>query len=167
MSNIQDSMLTKENKEIVTEIIFELCKLAKEHNINLPTDYMHECIDDIMVFYESYLKQFDSIFCSIDFYKITSWFCVLIATKIHKFNEDKQLEHNKNWQKLVIIYVSHMLTTLENEGYILQESSYKIKIMKMVVLEIKDKGEFGIGKNGLYMLMKLISIVKIKKLEGR
>ncbi len=167
MSNIQDSMLTQENKEIVTEIIFELCKLAKEHNINIPADYMHECIDDIMAFYESYLKQFDSKFCSIDFYKIASWFCVLMATKIYEFNKSKQLEHNKNWQSLVIIYVSHMLTTLENEGYTLQESSYKTKIMKMVVMEIKGKGEFGIGKNGLYMLMKLISIVKVKELKGR
>ncbi len=60
-----------------------------------------------------------------------------------------------------------MLTTLENEGYILQESSYKTKIVKMVVMEIKGKGEFGIGKNGLYMLMKLISIVKVKELKGR
>ena len=50
MSNIQDSMLTQENKEIVTEIIFELCKLANEHNINIPADYMHECIDVLWLF---------------------------------------------------------------------------------------------------------------------
>lgn len=31
--------------------------------------------------------------------------------------------------------------------------------MKMVVLEIKGKNDFGIGKNGLYMLFKIATLI--------
>ncbi len=163
MSNIQESMLTEENKEYTIDIIHELYELAKKHNISIPQNYMCECIDDIMVFYEQYLKYFNSRFCSIDFYKIASWFCVIMATKIYKFNKAKKLEHNKNWQTLVIIYVQYILETLKDEGYILKEPSYREKIMKMVVMEIKGKSDFGIGKNGLYMLVKMASIYSFQK----
>lgn len=163
MSNIQESMLIEENMDDVTDIIDELYKLAKQHNINIPQNYMDECIEDIMVFYEQYLEHFNSKFCSIDFYKIASWFCVIMATKIYKFNKAKKLEHNKNWQKLIIIYVWYILGTLEDEGYVLKEPSYREKIMKMVVMEIKGKSDFGIGKNGLYMLVKMASIYSFQK----
>lgn len=123
---------------------------------------MRECIDDIMVFYEKYLQCFKSKFCSIDFYKIASWFCVIMATRIYKFNKDKNLEYNKNWQTLVIIYVDYILGTLADEGHILQEPSYKEKIIKMILMEIKGRGDFGIGKNGLYMLVKIASIASCK-----
>ncbi|HCD73254.1 MAG TPA: hypothetical protein DEQ48_03390 [Helicobacter sp.] len=163
MSNIQESMLIEENLDDVTDIIDELYKLAKQHSINIPQNYMDECIEDIMVFYEQYLKCFNSKFCSIDFYKIASWFCVIMATKIYSFNKAKKLEHNKNWQKLIIIYVQYILGTLEDEGYVLKEPSYREKIMKMVIMEIKGKSDFGIGKNGLYMLVKMASIYSFQK----
>lgn len=163
MSNIQDVMPTKENIDDVTSIVYELYELAKKYDISIPRDYMRECIEDIMVFYEQYLKCFNSKFCSIDFYKIASWFCVIMATKIYSFNKAKKLEHNKNWQTLVIIYVQYILGTLENEGYVLKEPSYREKIMKMVIMEIKGKSDFGIGKNGLYMLVKMASIYSFQK----
>ena len=163
MSNIQESMLTEGNKDDVTDIVHEFYELAKQCGINIPQNYMRECIEDIMVFYEQYLKHFNSKFCSIGFYKIASWFCVIMATKIYKFNKDKKLEHNKNWKILVIIYVQYILGTLEDEGYVLKEPSYREKIMKMVVMEIKGKSDFGIGKNGLYMLVKMASIYSFQK----
>ena len=73
MSNIQESMLTEGNKDDVTDIVHEFYKLAKQCGINIPQNYMRECIEDIMVFYEQYLKHFNSKFCSIDFYKIASF----------------------------------------------------------------------------------------------
>lgn len=158
MSNINSAMLQNETSDIITEIINELYIIAKFHNINIPQDYIKESIEEIVVFYEKYLICFESRFCNIDFYKIACWFCVIMATKMYNFYKSKNLE-NKNWIALIIIYIKYLFIRLRKDGYILKEKNYDIKIMKMVVLEIKGKNDFGIGKNGLYMLFKIATLI--------
>lgn len=160
-NNIQEAMLNKgDNEKLITEIITEIYQLCKKKNINIPNEYMQDCIDDMLSFYEQYLSTLKSIFLDIDFYKIVSWFAVFMATRIYNFNLQKRLEKNTNWCNLISLCVWYMLDQLEREGRIVPNGYHK-KIVFMVVNEIKQQQDFGIGKNGLYMLMKFASIIEV------
>ena len=160
-NSIGKAMLCEENKDFIVETINELCRLCEVQQISLNNEYVRDCIDDILVFYEHYLKTLKSKFLDIDFYKIVSWFAVFMGTKMYEFNVEKDLTHNKNWARVVFICVWRMIQELEGEEKKIP-NGYMETIVYMVLSEIKNKPDFGIGKNGLYMLMKLVSVVEIK-----
>lgn len=175
--SIEFSMLCEDNINFITETIYELCVLCEKKRVFLSREYVQNCIDDILVFYEQYLKTLKSKFLDVDFYKIVSWFAVFMGTRVYKFNKNKNLMHNTNWANIVAVCVWYMVDQLENEGKVMPKG-YLEKIVFMVLNEIKEESnlnkcndvntnqgnlsDFGIGKNGLYMLMKLMSVVEVK-----
>lgn len=157
-------MLTEENKRIIFQITCDLCKLGKKYGINIPIDYIRECTDDIIIFYDRYLKafQYKDEVTTIDYFKVASWCCIFMGTKIYNFNKTNSC-FNVNWKRFVVICILDMLETLKDMGYTLKDNSYKSKIAKMVVKEIEGESDFGIGKNGLYIIMKFASLVDLEE----
>ena len=85
---------------------------------------------------------------------------------MYEFNVEKDLTHNKNWANVVSICVWRMIQELEGEKKKIP-NGYMETIVYMVLSEIKNKPNFGIGKNGLYMLMKLVSVVNVELIQIR
>ena len=151
---------TEANKRLVTAIISEFHELCNSRQITIPNEYQKDCINEIVIFYEKYLKTHKQKLLTIDFYKILSWYAVLIAEKMFNFYQEKKI-NNDNWFKVITFAVWRMLQELEYIEKREIEKAYMEKIITMVACEITKKGNFGIGKNGLYMLMLIARMVKI------
>ncbi|EJG9643321.1 hypothetical protein NB039_000206 [Campylobacter jejuni] len=54
-----------------------------------------------------------------------------------------------------------MLEELERTEKRIIDKSYRDKIIAMVACELTNQKDFGIGKNGLYMLMLIARIVEL------
>ncbi|RDU51957.1 hypothetical protein CQA49_08955 [Helicobacter sp. MIT 00-7814] len=157
MNTIEEAFITSANKDIITEAIYEFYIICEKKGVKIPDDFMKECLENTIVFYERYLFEMESKFVGVDFYKIISWFSVFVSTKMFAFFEEKKLHNiNSNWIKLIAISVWYMFERLEKEGKKLPKE-YNKKITHMVKNEISSKPDFGLGKNGLYMLMKIAS----------
>lgn len=172
---VRDVFFSPDVRTHITEVIADVCRLIERQNIVLADEYVKECIDEVIQFYKEYLSELNTKFSSPDHYKIISWFCVFIASRLEEFQQGhfeterisktttpkKQVK--QNYEKVVeccVFYMFDMLETMDHRRLI--EPAYKMKIINMVVYEIShEDGRFGIGKNGLYMLMKLASVVEV------
>lgn len=125
----------------------------------IPKEYQKDCISELVIFYEKYLKTHKQKLLTIDFYKIVSWYAVFVAEKMFKFYQEKKINNN-NWFKVIIFAVWRMLEELEYVEKKVIEKPYMEKIIAMVACEIRKNGDFGIGKNGLYMLILIARMVK-------
>lgn len=160
MDNIETIANTEENKKLIAAIIYEFHDVCDSKRIVIPNEYRKECIDEIVAFYEKYLKTHKQKLISIDYYKIISWYAVFVAEKMFHFYSQKNLD-NDNWVKVIMLTVWRMLEELEETEQRCINKAYMSKIVAMVACEIKRQGDFGIGKNGLYMLMLIARIVQI------
>ena len=61
-NSIGKAMLCEENIDFIAETIDELCCLCEIRNISLNSEYVRDCIDNILVFYEHYLQTLKSKF---------------------------------------------------------------------------------------------------------
>lgn len=153
---------TKRNKECVTAMIAEFHNICEKKGIIIPDDYRTEGIENIIVFYEKYLDTLKQELVAFDYYKIISWYAVSIAQKMFNFFKDKNIQKNDNWLKVIMLAIWRMIEELEECENRTISKNYMKKIILMVAFEIKNKTDFGIGKNGLYMIMLIARIVQIK-----
>ncbi|MCL9823421.1 MAG: hypothetical protein SPE20_01170 [Helicobacter sp.] len=159
-NNIEEIANTEENKKLVAAVIYEFHDVCNSKRVVIPNEYRKECIDEIVAFYEKYLKTHKQKLISIDYYKIISWYAVFVAEKMFHFYSQKNLDNN-NWIKVIMFAVWRMLEELEETEQRSINKAYMSKIIAMVACEIKKQSDFGIGKNGLYMLMLIARIVQI------
>ncbi len=59
-----------------------------------------------------------------------------------------------------------MCYTLKLNGRVITDIEMIEKILRLVQNELGDRSKFGIGKNGLYMIMKIVSIVEISNADN-
>lgn len=151
---------TDDNKKIVSSIIYELHEICYRKGIIIPADYRRECIEDLVSFYDKYLETNQQKLVDIDYYKIASWYAVFIAEKMFAFTQERGIS-NQNWFHVIVLCVWRMLEELQRVEHRKIEKTYMKKIICMVGCEIKQNSNFGIGKNGLYMLMLIARVVEI------
>lgn len=156
---ITDVINIEPNRKVVSSIVYEFHNICESYDVIIPAEYRKDCIDDIIAFYEKYLKTHKQKLVSIDYYKIVSWYAVFVAVKMFNFYQQKGLK-NDSWIKVIGFAVSCMIDELKFKEKRTIERAYKNKIIAMVACEIKGNSDFGIGKNGLYMLMLTARKVK-------
>lgn len=121
--------------------------------------YRRDAINEMIEFYIKFLKKKKQELTSFDFYKTISWYSILLAAKLRTLAKNKNTKSN-NWFKVLIFAVQRMLENVKDEcGREIPKNEFE-KIVMMVACEIANKGNFGIGKNGLYMLMYIMTIVE-------
>ncbi|RTJ28599.1 hypothetical protein [Campylobacter jejuni] len=151
---------TEYNKEAITGMIVDFHKFCLKKEISIPQDYREECIERITIFYDKYLGTHKQKLVNFDYYKIISWYAVFIAEKMFKSYQEKQIK-NINWFRVIVLAVWRMLEELERTEKRIIDKSYRDKIIAMVACELTNQKDFGIGKNGLYMLMLIARIVEL------
>ena len=55
-NNIEEIANTEENKKLVAAVIYEFHDVCNSKRVVIPNEYRKECIDEIVAFYEKYLK---------------------------------------------------------------------------------------------------------------
>lgn len=173
---------TDYNKKAVAGMITDFHCLCHKKGYIIANDYRSECINNVVAFYEKYLGTHKQKLLDFDYYKIISWYAVFVTEKIYASYEiplcnvnqnqtqeeieksTKSLKRKRNQECLQIIGVAvwRMFKELEDSEGKTIEYGYRDKIIAMVVCEIMQQGEFGIGKNGLYMIMLIARIIQSK-----
>lgn len=123
------------------------------------SEYRSDAIDEMMDFYINFLKKKKQKLVSFDIYKVLSWYSIILATKLYALAKNKNTKSD-NWFKVLIYAIQRMLKNVKDEcGREIPKNEVE-KIIMMVACEITDEGNYGIGKNGLYMLMYIMTIVE-------
>ncbi len=134
--------------------------MCQDMGVFIPSEYRKDCINDTIIFYEKYLRTNNQKFVTIDFYKIISWYAVFVAERMLRFFKKSGIE-SENYSKVIRFAVLRMLKELKKTEKRAIEKAYVDKIISMVTCEIEGNVDFGIGKNGLYMLMLIARVVEI------
>ncbi|MDE7317584.1 MAG: hypothetical protein K2N12_07645 [Helicobacter sp.] len=161
--SIRDAIISGKARELIEEMIKEFYlmldrkkkdKNGKSIDIYIPHEYEDECIDEMIKFYEEFLETNNQRLLCIDFYKIISWYAFLISEKMYKIQKSNG---SKNWISIIKYAVWIMLYRIERTKNITIPEEYQAQIIAMVVREIQGTSNFGIGKNGFYMLMLMLA----------
>lgn len=69
--------------------------------------------------------------------------------------------HSKDMQyKMMNVVVWRLIKQLENDNKNVKRcDDFFTKLLILLQNELSNKGQFGIGKNGLYMIMKIASLI--------
>ena len=89
-NNIEEIANTEENKKLVAAVIYEFHDVCNSKRVVIPNEYRKECIDEIVAFYEKYIKTHKQKLISIHYYKIISWYAVFVAEKNVSFIRKKK-----------------------------------------------------------------------------
>ena len=164
--NIQDAIISGKARELIEEMIKEFYlvlgrkkkdKNGESNDIYVPPEYEDECIDKMIEFYEEFLKTNNQRLLCIDYYKIISWYAFLISEKMYEIQKSNG---SKNWIAIIRYAIWIMLERIEQTKNITISKEYQAQIIAMVVREIQGTSNFGIVKNGFYMLMLMLAEAK-------
>lgn len=159
ISKIGEVANTEYNRKAIAGMILDFHDLCIKKGVSIPSDYRQQCIEEIIIFYDKYLETHKQKLLDIDYYKIISWYAVIVAKKMLNFYKEKEIKNN-SWFKVIDFAIWRMLEELEDNEKRTIDKAYKDKIIAMTACELTNQGEFGIGKNGLYMLMLIARIVQ-------
>lgn len=151
--------LDSENVRLISVQAQEICKFYRQkYKIDLVKGkYVKNALIKTIRHYIAYLKEFDCRVTSVDFYKVYAWFSYFLAEELH--SKDMQ-----NGVLKVAVWI--MCYTLKLNGRVITDIEMIEKILRLVQNELGDRSKFGIGKNGLYMIMKIVSIVEISNTDN-
>lgn len=125
----------------------------------IESKYRRDAINKMIAFYIKFLKKKKQQLISFDFYKTISWYSIILAAELRNLTKNKNTKSD-SWFKVLIYAVQRMLENVKDEcGREIPKNEFE-KIVMMVACEIADKGNYGIGKNGLYMLMYIMTVVE-------
>lgn len=154
----------KKAKSKAIRMISEFSDILNGHGIDL-LDYHKDhtgALEEMLQFYADFLTINNQNFTSFDFYKVISWYSILLASKLCESNKEV-------WKPVIALAIWRMLDVTEKKcGKKISKIEEK-KIVRMVILEIDTKkqvlndrknSDFGIGKNGLYMLMRMLTVTQ-------
>ncbi|MDE7255748.1 MAG: hypothetical protein K2N54_06185 [Helicobacter sp.] len=125
----------------------------------IPATCHKEIIVEMLHFYIKFLKKKKQKLTSFDFYKVISWYAILLASKLYALAKIKETKSD-SWIRVIDVAVWRMLESVKKECKRKIPEIEKNKIITMVACEIKEQGDFGIGKNGLYMLMYILTVAQ-------
>lgn len=163
MEEIQEKQqlrkVVEDQHHLISACLFTLHKSLEKRMGSVPIEYRKDIVVEMLKFYINILKKKKQKLLSFDFYKVLSWYSILLATRLRTLAKNKHTKSD-NWVKVLECAVQRMLENVKDEcGREIPENEPK-KIITMVAYEIADKGNLGIGKNGLYMLMRILTLVK-------
>ena len=146
----KEQFLTEENINIISAMALELCAFYKEkyaHNF-ASGKYVRNALTKTMRYYADYLRKFDCKVTTVDFYKVYSWLGFFLAQELS--SQDLRYRILR-----VAVWIMFDRLGIKEDMF----DSYCVKkILSMLQNEIDSNSDFGIGKNGLYMIMKFASI---------
>lgn len=142
------------NKSLLKAQIAEICLFYKEkYKVELiKGKYAKNAIIKTVRHYKQYLKEFDCKVTSLDFYKTYVWLGYFMAQELHS----KDMQY-----KMMNVVVWRLMKQLENDNKNLGKcNDFFNKLLRLLQNELsKERMEFGVGKNGLYMIMKIASLI--------
>lgn len=151
----QGQFLSDENIKLIEMQAKELCKFYKaKYNFDIVRGkYVKNALIKTFRHYNKYLKEFDCKITSVDFYKVYSWLGYFLAEELHSKDMRYGVLRTAFWR---------LCKELERNGQKFDNRECIKKILQLIQNELDANSDFGIGKNGLYMLMKVASLVEIK-----
>ena len=145
--------LHDDNVDLLRCQLQEICFFyKKKYNAELIKGrYAKNALIKTIRHYTKYLREFDCKVTSLDFYKSYAWLGYFMAEELN--SQDMQY-------KMLYVAVWRLQKELENHGKNMDKCDKLFnKLLMLLQNEISQKGEFGVGKNGLYMIVKFVSLV--------
>ncbi len=149
----KEVFLSLDNRDLLEAQICEICRFyKKKYKVELiKGKYVKNAIIKTTRYYRQYLKEFDCKVTSLDFYKTYAWLGYFMAEELHS----KDMQY-----KMMNVVVWRLIKQLENDGKNIKAcDDFFAKLLSLLQNELSKRGEFGIGKNGLYMIMKIASLI--------
>ncbi|WP_456470695.1 hypothetical protein [Caminibacter sp.] len=125
--------------------------IGEKINANLTKEDLLEFVD-IVNHYKEHAKKHSLTVTAIEPYKVISWGSVSLCLKYQK-NDIKKAKYF-----LVLAILSLNVFLKEDVGKN-HSSDFLKKVYKMLMLECQGDKNFGIGRNGLYMIFKSASLI--------
>ncbi|EAI9678583.1 hypothetical protein PW919_000273 [Campylobacter coli] len=146
----KDAFLTKENIDLIVQQIKEFCELHKEKykTSYIKGKYVKDALIKTIRHYNSFLKEFNFILETVDFYRTYAWFGYFLAL---------EFPYYQTRFKIARTAIFRIIKELEEKKGIVFTDVTKIEIIKFLQYELEGKGELGVGKNGLYLLGRIVS----------
>lgn len=147
----KSQFLTDENIKLIQAQVSEICLFYKQkYKFDIVKGkYVKNALIKTIRHYTAYLKAFDCKVSSVDFYKIYSWFPYFLSEELHT----KDLQYG-------VLKVALWRMCEEIGCNTPAFNDYLEKLIALIQNELDKNADFGIGKNGLYMCVKLASIQK-------
>ena len=164
MESVEDSRETieeavKRQLTLISTYVWDFHQHLEKVMGAIPTACHKEIIAEMLQFYIKFLKKKKQKLTSFDFYKVISWYSILLASRLYTLAEIKDTKSD-NWIRVIDVAVWRMLESVKKECKREIPDIERNKIITMVACEIKEQGDFGIGKNGLYMLMYILTVAQ-------
>lgn len=149
----KEAFLDLNNRDLLKAQIHEICLFyKKKYKVELiKGKYVKNAIIKTVRYYRQYLKEFDCKVTSLDFYKTYAWLGYFMAEELRS----KDMQY-----KMMNVVVWRLIKQLEGDNKNVKKcDDFFTKLLSLLRNELSQQGEFGIGKNGLYMIMKIASLI--------
>ncbi|TLD97647.1 hypothetical protein LS71_002595 [Helicobacter jaachi] len=146
----KEQFLSQENVKLLEAQICEICEFYKgKYGASIVSGkYVKNALIETIRYYIRYLKEFDCRVSSLDFYKTYTWLGYFLA---------EQLKSQDMRYRVLCVVVWRCEQEFKNH---FEHNEFLHKMLKLLQNELDGNSEFGIGKNGFYMIMKAISLAK-------
>lgn len=156
MSNLSEKTrkeVFEENIPLIQGQVKEFCALykAKYKFEIVKGKYVKNALVNTIKHYISFLKEFDFILESVDFYRTYAWFGYFLACEFGAKDTSYRALNTAFWRILKELEVQASCEFCEERD--------KKEIIRLLQNELSSKSDLGVGKNGLYIMGKFASLI--------